>query len=279
MDKCLPNRDFLQLVEVPRPQHEQGKPVRLEHDVEWLAIVKATHGLLSRSERQAPLPTQVSLVTEEDKAWCVRWQQACMPGSLCLAWLYQPTPPTPPTNPRVRARLEAACQARGQDPATHALEIPAEAFVRTAPVYDGGAPRPPVGGSLSLQGSPQTDALLALLELGHRVTMPYQAPVEELGAAAAMPVVEEGAFFLDHGNGSAAGGGGGGDPNAIDIDLDDDEEEEGGDTIVFAGESAAAAAAAAASAPPRARARLVLPPPTASSLDVEGGGGQKGWRE
>lgn len=71
LDKCLPNRDFLQLVEIPRPAHAQGTPVRLEHDVEWLAIVRATHGLLSRAQGEVPLPTQVSLVTEEDKAWCV----------------------------------------------------------------------------------------------------------------------------------------------------------------------------------------------------------------
>jgi hypothetical protein len=43
--------------------------VRLEHDVEWLAIVKATHEHLSRSDREAALPTEVRLVTPEDKAW------------------------------------------------------------------------------------------------------------------------------------------------------------------------------------------------------------------
>lgn len=85
LDKCLPNRDFLQVVSIPRPAHERRKGVRFEHDVEWLAIVKRTHELLSRSEREAPLPTEVRLVTEEDKAWCVRaWVHVGgWPGKVC----------------------------------------------------------------------------------------------------------------------------------------------------------------------------------------------------
>lgn len=86
LDKCLPNRDFLQLVEIPRPPDARGPQaaVRLEHDVEWLAIVKATHELVSRSDRVVPLPTEVRLVTPEDKAWCVRLE-ACLPRLSCLA--------------------------------------------------------------------------------------------------------------------------------------------------------------------------------------------------
>lgn len=129
-----------------------------------------------------------------------------------------------------------------------------------------------MGGSQTLQGSPQTDALLALLELNHRVTIPYQ-PGGVAGMAEEVPVD---GFYLDHGNGAApvdpTAGGGGDDPNAIDIDdLDEagggdggdvdggganggEEEEEGGDTIVYGGATAA---------PPKARPRLVLPPPSA----------------
>lgn len=145
-------------------------------------------------------------------------------------------------------------------------------------MYDPTAPRPPVGGSQTLQGSPQTDALLALLELNHRVTIPYQPGA---GAAAAAVAVADGGFFLDHGSGPAApvdgmaaSGGGGADPNTIDIDdLDGggegdggdpdggdngngEEAEVGGDTIVYEGTAAAAA-------PSKARPRLVLPPPSA----------------
>lgn len=177
---------------------------------------------------------------------------------------------------RVRARLEAACTAGGRDPATQALEIPPESFVRTAPTYDPNAPRPRVGGSLTLQGSPQTDALLALLELGHRVTMPYQPRAGALEQVGPAPTEGGPLFFLDHGGGGAAPvvQSSSGDPNAIDIDLDEEEEEggeggnggrekdeEGGDTIVFAGE----AAAATTGGPSKSRPKLVLPPPSSST--------------
>jgi hypothetical protein len=62
---------------------------------------------------------------------------------------------------RVRARLEGS------------LRVPLD-FVRTAPVYDPSArPQPH---AQSLRGSPQTDRLLALLQLQHRVTVPYPPP-------------------------------------------------------------------------------------------------------
>lgn len=45
LDKCLPNRDFLQLVSVPHQAGETGshgltRPIRLEYDLEWLAITR-----------------------------------------------------------------------------------------------------------------------------------------------------------------------------------------------------------------------------------------------
>lgn len=42
LDKCIPNRDFLQLMTIPCGDNEQlSRPLRLEHDEEWLAITRA----------------------------------------------------------------------------------------------------------------------------------------------------------------------------------------------------------------------------------------------
>ncbi|KAL1503181.1 hypothetical protein AB1Y20_011239 [Prymnesium parvum] len=43
LDKCLPNRDFLQLVEIAG----DGSPVQLRYDAEWLAVLRATSGVFS----------------------------------------------------------------------------------------------------------------------------------------------------------------------------------------------------------------------------------------
>ena len=42
LDKCIPNRDFLQLMTIPCSEETQlSRPLRLEHDKEWLAITRA----------------------------------------------------------------------------------------------------------------------------------------------------------------------------------------------------------------------------------------------
>ncbi|KAG5181616.1 putative RNA lariat debranching enzyme [Tribonema minus] len=66
LDKCLPNREFLQLVSLPRPTG-RGAPV-LRYDPEWLAIVKKTHHLLSSHRGNVYLPTECERVTDEEIA-------------------------------------------------------------------------------------------------------------------------------------------------------------------------------------------------------------------
>ncbi|KAH3754117.1 lariat debranching enzyme-like [Dreissena polymorpha] len=46
LDKCLPRRQFLQVVDVP---HDASKPIKLQLDAEWLAILKLTNHLLNIS--------------------------------------------------------------------------------------------------------------------------------------------------------------------------------------------------------------------------------------
>eukprot|EP00873_Tetraselmis_striata_P021980 jgi/Tetstr1/442244/TSEL_030385.t1 len=64
LDKCLPGRDFLQMVTFPGAK--QGKQPVLRYDAEWLAILRSTHDMLSTTHRAKPLnsmraPTQAEI--------------------------------------------------------------------------------------------------------------------------------------------------------------------------------------------------------------------------
>ncbi|XP_066543322.1 lariat debranching enzyme [Amia ocellicauda] len=123
LDKCLPHRDFLQIVEVDaRP----GASDRLEFDPEWLAILKATDGLLSWDHQPWSVP--------EDNGLHSRWDYS---ASL--------------------AAMEAVVAELGGD-----LRIP-ENFSVTVPAYEPGRPQPQRPPSYSL--NPQTTELCATLGL------------------------------------------------------------------------------------------------------------------
>ncbi|KAJ9575911.1 hypothetical protein L9F63_007223 [Diploptera punctata] len=53
LDKCLPRRKFLQIVEV---EHDFEKPIELEYDLEWLTIVHNTNHLLSVKKNNQYMP-------------------------------------------------------------------------------------------------------------------------------------------------------------------------------------------------------------------------------
>lgn len=51
LDKCLPKRDFLQILDI-----EHKKPLKLELDAEWLAILKSTNHLLHLKKSNCYMP-------------------------------------------------------------------------------------------------------------------------------------------------------------------------------------------------------------------------------
>lgn len=54
LDKCLPRRDFLQVVKIDSPQNSDN--TGLCYDPEWLSVLRATNDLLSVSRRYVNLP-------------------------------------------------------------------------------------------------------------------------------------------------------------------------------------------------------------------------------
>lgn len=63
LDKCLPHRDFLQVIEI---QHDPSAPEYLEYDTEWLAILRATNDLINVTERPWNMPENNGLHTRWD---------------------------------------------------------------------------------------------------------------------------------------------------------------------------------------------------------------------
>nr|CAB3236283.1 lariat debranching enzyme-like [Phallusia mammillata] len=55
LDKCLPRRDFLQVLELPTPDNASDD---LCYDAEWLAVLKETNSLMSSSYKTFILPTK-----------------------------------------------------------------------------------------------------------------------------------------------------------------------------------------------------------------------------
>lgn len=72
LDKCLPGRDFLHVIDIGPPLAE-GTVAQLEYDAEWLAILRATESLMSYGRAPARLPRQpldVS-VTQPSTPMCI----------------------------------------------------------------------------------------------------------------------------------------------------------------------------------------------------------------
>ena len=55
LDKALPQRDFLQIIDIPT---KEEKPYELTYDAEWLAILKKTNDLFSITPTSIRLPTK-----------------------------------------------------------------------------------------------------------------------------------------------------------------------------------------------------------------------------
>jgi hypothetical protein len=60
LDKCLPKRDFLRIVDIePTGSSIGSKPAKIEYDPEWLSILRHCEPFLSQSPSQWNLPPEL----------------------------------------------------------------------------------------------------------------------------------------------------------------------------------------------------------------------------
>lgn len=63
LDKCLPHRDFLQVLEI---EHDSSAPEYLEYDIEWLTVLRATDDLINVTGNLWNMPENNGLHTRWD---------------------------------------------------------------------------------------------------------------------------------------------------------------------------------------------------------------------
>ncbi|KZV99020.1 DBR1-domain-containing protein [Exidia glandulosa HHB12029] len=71
LDKCLPKRSFLEVVDIRTPIPVEATGPVLTFDPEWLAISKALHPFLSTSRSQLPLPSEETAkkLVDKEREW------------------------------------------------------------------------------------------------------------------------------------------------------------------------------------------------------------------
>lgn len=169
LDKCLPNRHFLQLMSVPTDvELETSRPLKLQYDREWLAITRA----FALSE---PL-----VVGDPDAR-----------------------PPLAKTQSEYYNQIDAQQKWLDANIDNSQLVVP-ENFIITSPIYDGGnwkdAQYQQVQGGLKEYPNPQTAAFCQMLQI------PNALEISDNEAAARM---QSGPRPDDFGGGRGGRGGGG----------------------------------------------------------------------
>ena len=100
LDKCLPGRQFLQIVDFP----EAKGPLEICYDQEWLAVLRATHNLTSLQPRPPPPPPPES-VTAEQISHVQSLLETVVEGNNKVPLNFQPTAPAYVEGDKRRGRM------------------------------------------------------------------------------------------------------------------------------------------------------------------------------
>ncbi|KAG1444840.1 hypothetical protein G6F55_012184 [Rhizopus delemar] len=95
LDKCLPRRQFLEIVNIPSPNDENGD-YDFYYDMEWLSITKAMNNYLSISRAQTAIPSDKVLKEAiEKERHLLEEQRKCGILDLKIPHNFEPTAPVP----------------------------------------------------------------------------------------------------------------------------------------------------------------------------------------
>ncbi|GMH84758.1 hypothetical protein TrVE_jg5260 [Triparma verrucosa] len=92
LDKCLPRRKFLEVLEIERPAEEQEKPVKFCYDTEWLAVLKKFQMLPYVG--RVGVPNVVERPSEDEIKWCESKIKSSNGGELTIPENFVKTAPT-----------------------------------------------------------------------------------------------------------------------------------------------------------------------------------------
>lgn len=236
LDKCLPRRDFLQILDVG----DRRGPLEVCADEEWIAILRSTHRF--RSTRRAPIPfPQQGDTTQRFDFSPTKLELQEVRDILAKrgssAWPTQFTPTTPPFDPAsavATGRAVPLINPQTADLCTlfglpNPCAVPGSV---TLEQLQGGVPRPAWSGHLP---PPQFPLLPPPGSIGGAPADPNEISLtdseDEVGASG---VVDPNAIAIDDDDDDEKDGNvlrdeGGpavvADPNAIDVDLGDDDDD------------------------------------------------------
>ena len=228
LDKCLPNRDFLQVVHFPNGRREaaaQGaRPLVVRHDPHWLAILRAAEPYRSIQRHQPALPCAVNVMpasVESELRW-VESQVGADEAFLEVPDNFELTlaPHVPHSGKALAPGQPQFCPSPQTLALVKKLGIEAPHLPPKHPAAGGGGGgRVPLGLSTGLHGQAPPlgtgwvvggrDGCLAQLAGGQGATNPDEIDIDADDV------------LSDNGGGEASWGVGAG--NAEEISLDDDE--------------------------------------------------------
>lgn len=64
LDKCLPRRHFMKILDIPAPFDNSNEKLKLSYDVDWLALCRVFHPYFSLEYHQTPFPRDSTYLKE-----------------------------------------------------------------------------------------------------------------------------------------------------------------------------------------------------------------------